>query len=480
MNEIFSTLFLGLATIPVTIGGVLFVGLVLHWGRGREQGLMPYIFYSTFLVLALETMLSGRVLNQQIGLDGMEVVEVLTKHPLTTWLGRANSLFILFSACERIAARFLCSGPKSDIPVLLLVAIWLFFLTNVASPGFLGAHPKFSHECLYVIIASTGAALLYEQEGKSIIDSARNTLFVFIMLSAVISIFHPEMMFDMNYNHGIIPRLSIRYYGLSSHANAFALIISMFLFCLWHNPFSSAGLNFLGWTIGILSLLLTQSKTCWIVMVVCIIILSYFRYGTFFKRFLFDARRPQFLAALLIVAILLTGILGYITMFTSVSDKMVSFFSTKQGSEILSFTGRDQIWKIALQEWRRTPLFGYGLTIWDEQYRARIGLSYAVSAHSQFYQSLSSAGIIGVVGFMSYILLLLSAVVHTARLTKGLSAALFLMIFLRSFSEPSIMMDSFGPEGITNLFIIMVMATHYGHRPVKNPVTTIFYSRRSI
>jgi O-antigen ligase len=215
-------------------------------------------------------------------------------------------------------------------------------------------------------------------------------------------------------------------------------------------------------------------------MVVCIIILSYFRYGTFFKRFIFDVSRPQFLATLLIVTILSTGILGYITMFTNVSDKMVTFFSTKQGSEIMSVTGRDQIWEIALQEWRRTPLFGYGLTIWDEQYRARIGLSYAVSAHSQFYQSLSSAGIIGVVGFMSYIVLLLSAVMHTARLTGGLSVALFLMIFLRSFSESSIMIDSFGPESITNLLIIMVMATHYGHRPIKKTVITIFYPRRGI
>ena len=435
MSDIVSTIILGLATIPVTIGVVLFIGLVLHWGHNRERSLMPYIFYTTFLVLALDTILSGRVLNQQMSLDGMEVVENVTKHPLVTWMGRANSLFILLSACERIAARFLGSGSKPDIPILLMVASWAFFLTNIASPGFLGAHPKFTHDYLYVIIASTGAALLHEKERTTVMISARNALFVFIMLSALLSVFQPELMFKMNYTESLIPRLTLRYYGLASNPNTFGPISVVFLFCLWGNPFSVRWLNFLGWTIGLLSLLLTQSKTSWIVMVFGVFFLGYFTHGNFFRQLFFDSWRPQFLIALLIVIMLLTGTLGYTVMFTDTGDKITSFFLTKEGGNILSLSGRDEIWAAALQEWARNPVFGYGLTIWDEQYRARIGLAHAVSAHSQFHQSLSVAGTVGAIGFLIYVLALFCAAVKTARLSGGLSAALFLMIFLRSCSE---------------------------------------------
>lgn len=478
MSDIVSTIILGLATIPVTIGLVLFIGLVLHWGHNRERSLMPYIFYTTFLVLALDTILSARVLNQQMGLDGMEVLENVTKHPLVTWLGRANSLFILFSACERIATRLLASRPKADIPVLLLVTIWAFFLTNVASPGFLSAHPQFTHEYLYVIIASTGAALLHEQEAKTVMTNARNALFIFIMLSAVLSVFHPDLTFKMNYTEGLIPGLNLRYYGLNSHANAFGPIVVVFLTCLWRYPYLTRGLNFLAWTIGLASLLLTQSKTSWIVMLLGMFCLGYFRYGDFFRQLFFDYKRPQFLAATLVLVMLSSVALANVAMFTDTGDKIVTFFSTSEGGRVLSLSGRDQIWTIALQEWHRSPLFGYGLTLWDEQYRAQIGLAHAVSAHSQFYQSLSVAGIVGAVGLMIYFVTLFCAALKTAKLTGGISMALFLMILLRSLSEPAVIMDSFGPEVMSNLLIIMVMATHYGHQRVQNRAFTTLATGR--
>lgn len=455
MSEILSIIFLGLAAFVAMVGIVLFIALVLHWGHKRECGLMPYIFYPTFLIVALTTLLSGRDLQ----LPSAFVDPFMIKHPLLIWAGRANSLFILFAACERIARRFLYSGYKPDAPTLLLVALWLYFLTNIVSSAFLGAHSSLSHEYLYSILAGTGALLLVQEEGDTAVRAARNTLFVFIVLSALTLVFRPEMVIDTHYK-GLIPGFNLRYYGLSSHANSFSPLIIVFLICLWNKPFSARWLNFLGWIIGCMSLILTQSKTSWISFVICALCISYFRYGDFFRQRVSDFRRPQFVMALLVMMMLVTGALGFIFMFTGLGETLYSFFTTSKGEKLLSLSGRNEIWAAAIQEWQRHPLFGYGLNIWDEYYRAQIGIPSAVHAHSQFHQSLSSAGIVGAAGLIIYAVALFRFALKTAKPSLGLSIGLFTIILARSLSEIPLAINSLGSEVVPHLLLLMLIASH--------------------
>jgi len=461
MSDILAIIGLGSTAFAATLGIVLFIALVLHWGHQKEQGLMPYIFYSTFLIFALTTLLSGRNLDQPNQFADL----FMTKHPLLLWLGRANSLFILFAACERIAQRFLQSGDKPNAPTLLLAALWLYFFTNIVSSAFFGAHSSLSHEYLYSILAGTGALLLAQGEGDIAVRTVRNALFIFIVLSALTLAFRPEMVIDRHYQ-GLIPGFNLRYYGLSSHANGFAPLIVVFLMCLWNKPFSSPWLNLLSRTIGVISLVLTQSKTSWIAFTACALCIGYFHYGDFFRRQIYNARHPQFAMTLLLTMMTVTTTVGFIFIFTELGETIYLFFTTSEGEKLLSLSGRDQIWAAAIQEWRRNPLFGYGLNIWDEYYRAQIGIPSAVHAHSQFHQSLSSAGIVGITGLIIYAVALFRFALQTAKPSKGLSIGLFIIILAGSLSEIPLAMNSLGPEVLTHLLLLMLIASHLAPRRI--------------
>jgi O-antigen ligase len=466
MNEILSTTAIGLAAILVTIGVVLVIALVLHWGYKKEEGLIPYIFYPIVLIIPFDKLFSGRNLD----LTSDFVLSVTTtQHPVSVVASRVCSLFFLFVVCERIARRFLHSGYKPDAPTLLIMALWLYFLTNIVSSVFLGTRASFSHSYLYSVLVGSGALLLSQHESNTVVCTARNAFFILIVLSAVMLVFRPELVISTNYIGGLIPGFNLRYYGLSNHPNAFAPLIVVFIMCLWSRPFSAYWVNRLGWIIGCVSLVLTQSKTCWIAMATCVICTGYFRYGDFFRQRIFHFRHSQFLAALLFLVMLFTGVLGFIIMFADPGEVIYSFFATNEGATLLSLTGRDQIWEAAIREWKNNPLFGYGLTIWDNDYLVYNGLpTTAVSAHSQFYQSLSSAGIIGVVGLVIYAITLFQYALKTAKSSLGLSISLFIVIFAESFSETPLMIVNLGQETLPHLLLLMVIASHLVPKNVKN------------
>lgn len=152
-------------------------------------------------------------------------------------------------------------------------------------------------------------------------------------------------------------------------------------------------------------------------------VLVYFNYGTIIKNYIFNFQRPLFLVAVLSFSMFFITAVALLVMFGPSSNPLNAFFATQAGADLMSMTGRDQIWEVAVKEWRRNPLFGYGLSIWSEEHRARIGIPAAVTAHSQFYQTLSSAGIVGVVGLVFYFVALMWFAIKAAPLSKGISLA---------------------------------------------------------
>jgi exopolysaccharide production protein ExoQ len=324
----------------------------------------------------------------------------------------------------------------------------------------MGGHSSFSHDYFYTIFIGVAALLVTKNDGDVAIVSARNALLIFVILSALCILIRPEMVLSRNYQ-GYIPGLRLRYAGLSNHANSFGPLVAVFLLCLWVRPFAVRSLNLFSWILGVFSLVLTQSKTSWIAFVFCSICLAYFGHREFLKQRLFDWRRPYILVSAISIMMLLMTAMTMTAMFGSVGDKVGAYFATRGGSDLLTMTGRDQIWDVAVQEWQKFPFFGYGLTIWDEAFRLKIGLPAAYHAHNQFFQVLSSAGLFGVFGLTVYVALLFSFTLRTAQSSQGLSLALFILIFMRAISEVPLAMQSFGPDQMVHLLLLMVIAANY-------------------
>lgn len=453
MAEVWSGSILGLTALLAGVGLVLCGAAVLHWGHQREHGLVPYVFYPATLAVVLSVLLSGRNLDLPIDYQG-------TTHVVDAWATRVTSLFLLLAALERIGKRLLSYGPKHEAPTLLILALLLFFLTNVITSGLFGTRPWLSHHHVYTVLAGYAALLFTREEGDTAIRCVRNALFIFLILGALCTAWQPELVLSRNYT-GLIPGLTIRYAGLAPHPNSMGPMAIVFLLCLWTMPYSARRLNLLGWTLGLASLVLTQSKTSWVAFLFGACWVTYFRHGEFLAHRLFELKRPLLPATYLLLAMLTVSLIGIAFMFGGVVERLVGFFQTSAGANLATMMGRDRIWEVAVQEWRNNPLFGYGLMMWNEEYRIRVGMDgYAYNAHNQFFQSLAVAGIVGVAGLIIYTVTLLAFVLKTIKTSQGLTLALFVLLSFQSITEvPLSMTSGYGPAQQVHLLLLMVIAS---------------------
>jgi O-antigen ligase len=133
------------------------------------------------------------------------------------------------------------------------------------------------------------------------------------------------------------------------------------------------------------------------------------------------------------------------------------FLESRAGDQLLTLTGRNVLWAIAIEEWSRNPLFGYGPSMWDPEYRRSIGLFFAFSAHNQFMQSLGAAGAMGLIGLLIYLCALAIYALRATNASRGLSLALLVVVLLRCLSEAPLSTNTlFNGDLLTHLLLFSV------------------------
>lgn len=442
-----------LAAIVVVSG----IALSAHWGKDREIGLVHYIAYPIFLTYALSILLSGR----DMSLPDDLLAVAAGKEPVLAWIGRLTSIFLIFACGERIVHHLLAKGGNGKTPGMLIFAFWIFFITNTLSPALFGQYFYLSHEFLYALLGCQAALLIRTgKELDAMMVVMRNVLYALLLASAICIVWKYGLVMSTNYK-GLIPGLNVRYAGLTSHANSLGPLCVLFMLCLWAKPLKYRWLSRLGWVLGLVSLILTQSKTSWISFILAVVILAWYSRRDEIAARVQDFRRPH-LPVLLVLFVMFAGAATcVIFMFGGAGDKIARFFTTRDGADLMTFMGRDQIWQVAIEEWQKYPFFGYGLNIFDEAFRRSIGMPFAIHAHSQFFQSLSSAGGIGAAGLIIYTLTIGYFVAKTVKASQGLSLAIFIVLLCKSISEVPLSMASIGPDLPIHMLQLAVLARYY-------------------
>jgi exopolysaccharide production protein ExoQ len=205
---------------------------------------------------------------------------------------------------------------------------------------------------------------------------------------------------------------------------------------------------------------MTQSKTSWISFLLASACIIFYRYRPVLAARFGDPRKPAL--PVLIIATMGIGlvVVGTIIIFADVGSAVDRMFSTDTGAGLATFSGRDAIWRVAMEEFDKSPIFGYGLTIWNVAFQISVKIPLAVHAHSQFYQTASSAGLVGLVGLGIYASILLTLTLRTARASGGLSLALFVILVVRGVSEVPLLMTGFGLDTITHLLLLTVLTSY--------------------
>ena len=462
-----------LSTLPL-IAAALLAALIVTFALAgavqvtsrREHGYLHLIFYAMLFTVAAVSLLSGRDMSTSAQLAAAGALP-MPRHPLLSLLNPVVSLLILVVCTERIVTQWLLRKTSQPSP-LMLIAFIVFWLSTVAAPALFGANPKLSHDYAYALVIGLAAFTASAPERDQSLRAVRDAVLVFMSLGFLMIPFRVSLVMDLSYVQGWLPGLP-RLAGLAPHAVSLGLLAQLGLLCLLARPYERRWLNRLAWTVGLLTLFMAQSKTAWLAFVLCTGAMLWVQHGSAFWRRMVNPMQPGpgqlTLAALMLGVMALAGVL----MFGDVSVRLDRFINTPEGAQLTSLTGRDRIWAIAWEEWARNPVFGHGPGIWDESFRASIGMSNATHAHNQFMDTLSRAGTVGAVGLGFYASVLLWLSLRFARTTQGLSLGLFLALLLRSISEVPLLMFGYSPDLIIHVLLLIVLASATRQARTKAP-----------
>ncbi len=421
----------------------------------RTSGYLYWVFPGMLSVVALGALLSGRDLSQAFN-DLAGPAGAGVQHPLIPWAQRLVSLVLLGASAERIFNHV--SMHKRMPSVLLTSTFLLYWVCSVAAPAFFGSHPQLAHEYLYPLVFGFACLLTTVPERDKILEASRNALFLFMLVGVALIPVAFSLVMDASYNQGLIPGLP-RFGGLAPHPVAMGMFSVTAMLCLWARPFRRRWLQRSAWLLGLGVLFVAQSKTAWIAFMLCTLAMTVVRNGPAALNRMGDPKEASFGVGACLSAIAMAVVLIWALLVADVGSEVAGFFDTAQGAQLVSMTGRDQIWAIAIDEWRSSPLFGYGPGLWNDEFRASINMPHATNAHNQFMDTLARSGGVGAAALVLYALVLLVLSLRYAGATRGLSLALFLALALLSVSEVPLILFGYGTELFAHLLLIITLAS---------------------
>ena len=433
---------------------VVMAGTVQLTSR-RTHGYLHLIFYAMLAMMALGTLLSSRDLS--IASFSLEEAVAVPRNPIIRWSQPLVSLLMLTVAGERIISFWFKREKASFASPVLLVAFVFFWLCSVAAPAFLGAHSYITHDYAYPLVIGVAAILATSVERDLAFRAARDALMVFMLAGLLLIPLQPSLVMETSYAQGLLPGVP-RLAGLAAHAVSLSVLALLGLICLMALPYRQVWLNRLAWAVGLTVLFLAQSKTAWISFFLCLACFLVVRQGGDFWRRAGNPARPEVGITAILGLMTAVLVIGLVLMFGNPGTRIDAFFNSSEGAQLASFTGRDKIWAIAYDEWRRNPVFGYGPLIWETDFRISIGMPNATHAHNQFMDTLSRSGSVGAVALVFYGLVLMFLSVRYAKESKGLTLALFVLLAMRSISEVPLSLFGYGPEFITHLLLLIALA----------------------
>lgn len=440
----------GVAGALIVAGiAIVGLGLILHMSSRRTRSILVYFAFPLLFSVMVGTLVSGR--DFSVALENKKV-----ESPLLSLANWGATLFFLIGVVERFATALFHKRIESKVPLMFLISYIVAWCTMVGIPMYFGAVPKPKHDFTYMLFIGVAMLLSDPDDFNRAVKSTRNAIMLFLLASMMALAVSRNLTLDLDYATGLLPGVP-RYAGLAPGAVGMGTLCLIGILCLWVRPFESRGLNVWAWTLIVSSFIIAQVKTAWLAFIFCWAAMMWIKYG---RQMVHNVSRGRYVGtSLLVLCSAAIGILGItaITLFGDVGSKVMDLESSKTGGELTSFTGRDQIWRVALDEWQRYPILGYGPTLFDDEYRQTIGMPFATHGHNQYIDVLARAGLVGATGLTAFLIAFLIMAVKASKRTGGLSMALFMLVVVRCVSEVPVHFWGYGTEAFT-IFLVLYSA----------------------
>lgn len=357
----------------------------------------PYGLPALIVLVVAGTLVQGALTPRDLSLGEGAVVTATGGDLVASSLSRAFTAAALLLSLAAVTAALILRGfPRGGLSIWLLFLV--YFLTNFVFPAFLARVRGLDVRLLYPPLVFTGVYFARPLGPGALVTACKLALGAFIYGALVGAVLVPDHTVASDYS-GLIPALTIRLYGIGGGATSLGAQAAAFLAIEAVAP-SRSWTRHLHVLAALVVLVLTQSKTSWVFILLVGLYWLYrgverwlFREdteeaaeagSTWLWRWLFRAASACAVLGLAVAAF------GFLASAEQIGT-----------SNIQTLTGRTYIWETTFRLWLDSPVFGYGLGLWDtEAFRAEYG-SFA-HAHNQFLHSLGSAGLVGLVGLLVY------------------------------------------------------------------------------
>ena len=380
--------------------------------------------------LAASTMLSGR--NTSLYGLSANIVQA-TSSGAEVWVLRLVTATAMGIAIVIVGAAYLRKTKSNSSAKLLFIAFFTYFLASYVASGIFGTDFSLSHKTFYPLLVIYALYITADQEARQLVRLSRNLLLLVLIVGLCLITVEPDLVLQKSYQ-GFIPGLSFRYWGLASHANNIGPLSIFLVLLLCWTPYKSRLLTLLAISVAGISLGLAQSKTSLVaaVLVVTVFILRWWHLAVFKDRF----GRAGSVAALCAGIVVAVSAFALAIYFANHYLHPIDSLVYKLQGRGTILTGREQIWAITVAEWQRSPIFGYGPNLWGNEFSARFGYSgIATNAHNQLFDTLGSAGVLGVVSLLVYATVFVRYAFLLAESTKWVSIALAVFLAARCVTE---------------------------------------------
>ena len=466
--QLFSVQILGglLEGLPYVIALMLglAIPLILIGANSASSTVLPSTRLLCIVGLALvgttlSQALSGRTLYSEMQLMANPMLGQAEGSRVAVLTSQICTLLTLGLASIEILRWVLRQGRLGTVARPIWVAMFAYFIALFVISGGFGVYRNPRLNDLYALLVLTSIALLAEGADVSFWRRMRWLLLLPSIASLVLMAIKPELVLQPDYGQSLIPGFTQRLFGVSDHANKMAVVACVAL-VLEASPLVRRRPALLVTALQLAVLLLTQSKTMIIATMVAV----------FFVRLAWLHRRlsrddPWRGTAILGLFIITLGIGLSIALVFAI--RSASLIAALDRIGAFSLTGRTGIWSITLGEFLKSPLTGYGPSLWDLRYRFEHRMMAVGQAHNQFVQTLGQAGAIGFATLVIYLGLMVRQVKRFGASTGGIGAGLMIVLLIECMSEsPMTMAAILGWENWLHL-IAFAAAAGAGSAPVK-------------
>lgn len=358
-------------------------GLAVHaYVRRRPKAQRDGPWYlAAILYLAIPAQMTVNTLESQTAASGI------------SRLGDAIVLAIIALSALSVGIAFLHPRRRSTG---LLLAVGGFYLALMLS-AFLGSAGQSAPPVIYLTTPLFVFAFLANgtYEPAFLVRVTSNAVRVTLALSfAAVAVLPPEVAFNTFEARTFfgVERLA----GITGHPNSLALlaVVGLLLEILRRSRWWWKALP-------VVALLFAQSTTMYVAAAVALILF-------------FSSRSRVALAGIWVLAVA-----GAALMIIA-PEYLGGLIDRALPDNASTFTGRARIWDAAQQATEGYPLFGWGPSLFDENFRASFGLSeVATHAFSQYLQSYAGQGIVGALSLAVLILAMVAYAIRGRQASRG-------------------------------------------------------------